>query len=312
MKPDLIIAHGPACLDGRIAAWVLWSKWPEVPIVYAQYGDEAPDVTGKHVLIVDFSYPKSVLAAMAAEAKSITVLDHHKTAQDDLAEFKTLQIRSPESVQFHADSGRGPRIQALFDMTKSGAKLAWEYVWPGRTAPMIVQFVEDRDLWLFHLDGTKEINAFLMSFDYDMAAFNRFARQIEGAGERAHIIAEGSAILRDRYRLMQQMLDSTTRTMVIGGHRVPVANMPYAMASDAAGQLAEGNPFAATYFDRSDGLRAFSLRSREGGLDVSEIAELYKGGGHKGAAGILMPAGWEGDPEPAAPGVTILDEEIVE
>ena len=65
--------------------------------------------------------------------------------------------------------------------------------------------------------------------------------------------------------------------MVIGGHRVPVANLPYTMASDAAGAMAEDAPFAACYFDRADA-RVFSLRSRgEDGLDVSEIAARYGG-----------------------------------
>jgi nanoRNase/pAp phosphatase (c-di-AMP/oligoRNAs hydrolase) len=33
----------------------------------------------------------------------------------------------------------------------------------------------------------------------------------------------------------------------------------------------------------------FSLRSTEEGLDVSEIAKLYGGGGHKHAAGFKVP-----------------------
>lgn len=82
--------------------------------------------------------------------------------------------------------------------------------------------------------------------------------------------------------------------MVIGGHNVPVAAAPYALASDVAGTMAEGEPFAATYVDGPKG-RAFSLRSRGDGLDVSRIAQAYGGGGHRGAAGFLMPLGWEGD-----------------
>ena len=58
--------------------------------------------------------------------------------------------------------------------------------------------------------------------------------------------------------------------------------------------MAEGEPFAATYVDSPKG-RAFSLRSRRDGVDVSQIAATYGGGGHRGAAGFLMPSGWEGD-----------------
>ena len=38
--------------------------------------------------------------------------------------------------------------------------------------------------------------------------------------------------------------------------------------------MAQGEPFAACYYDKEDG-RVFSLRSTEDGLDVSEIAKAY-------------------------------------
>lgn len=311
MKPDVCIYHGPVCSDGFAAAWVIASKWPGTPLIPAQYGDEPPIVAGMHVLIVDFSYPKAVLEEMARTAKCITVLDHHKTAQADLAEFTVLQLRSAGSVDFHATHSAGKRIQAIFNMEKSGARLAWEYAWGAIQPPMIIQHVEDRDLWKFSLQDTRAVVTFLLSHPFDLDAWTRYAKALESPGDRLRMVYEGEAILRDRDRMLQDLLNLTTRTMVIGGHKVPVANMPYSMASDAAGQLAEGYPFAATYFDRADGLRAFSLRSR-GGADVSAIAEEYGGGGHPGAAGFSAPAGWEGElvaVETAR--VTVVDEEIV-
>ena len=44
---------------------------------------------------------------------------------------------------------------------------------------------------------------------------------------------------------------------------------------------------AACYCDTPEG-RTFSLRSREDGLDVSEIATLFGGGGHRNAAGFRL------------------------
>ena len=37
------------------------------------------------------------------------------------------------------------------------------------------------------------------------------------------------------------------------------------------------------------------LRSTDDGLDVSEIAKQYGGGGHRNAAGFRMDSGWEGE-----------------
>ena len=106
---------------------------------------------------------------------------------------------------------------------------------------------------------------------------------------------QGSAIERKHFKDIAELLAVSARPMVIGGHRVKVANLPYTMSSDAAGKLAEGEPFGACYMDTPDG-RVFSLRSHgEQAVDVSEIAKAYGGGGHKNAAGFTAPIGWEGE-----------------
>ena len=51
--------------------------------------------------------------------------------------------------------------------------------------------------------------------------------------------------------------------------------------------MSEGEPFAACYYETAKG-RVYSLRSREGGVDVSVIASLFGGGGHKNAAGFRI------------------------
>jgi oligoribonuclease NrnB/cAMP/cGMP phosphodiesterase (DHH superfamily) len=75
--------------------------------------------------------------------------------------------------------------------------------------------------------------------------------------------------------------------MNIGGHNVPMANLPYTLTSDAGHLLAKGEPFAGCYWDTPKG-RVFSLRSQDDGLDVSEIAKQYGGGGHKNASGFRL------------------------
>jgi hypothetical protein len=80
-------------------------------------------------------------------------------------------------------------------------------------------------------------------------------------------------------------------TVEIGGYAVPVVNAPYIFASELAGALAEGHPFAATYYFNGKE-QVWSLRSRgESGIDVSEIAQQHGGGGHKNAAGFKCDLG---------------------
>jgi nanoRNase/pAp phosphatase (c-di-AMP/oligoRNAs hydrolase) len=68
-------------------------------------------------------------------------------------------------------------------------------------------------------------------------------------------------------------------------YRVPIVNATV-LFSEIAGELAQGHPFAAVYFDRPDGKRQWSLRSAPEGLDVAEIAKAHGGGGHTHAAGF--------------------------
>ncbi len=95
------------------------------------------------------------------------------------------------------------------------------------------------------------------------------------------------------------MIERTERPMIIGGFRVPVANVPYAQRNAAATFLYTKYPevpFAATYYDTPKG-RKFSLRSNATtGADVDAIARKYgTGGGHVHAAGLMMPLNWQGD-----------------
>lgn len=294
MTPDICIFHGPSCADGFAAAWVVWQRWPNALFYSAKYGDAPPDnLEGKHVVIVDFSYPRDVLRDMVAVggARSITVVDHHDTAETELKEFAVGQLIDDSVLR-----ERHTPIQALFDKSRSGAVMAWEYAWgTGSPAPQMLYHVQDRDLWRFNMEGTRELGALMMSYPQDFEQFGKLVMQVENPGLKVGLIAQGAAILRDRDRLLADIIAATGRRMVIGGHDVPVANAPYMFASDAGDLLGRGEAFAATYFDREDGKRQFSLRRREGHLRVNDIAKQYGGGGHEAAAGFTVPLGWEGE-----------------
>ena len=82
---SLCIYHGN-CADGFGAAWVVRRALGEhVDFHAGVYQDDPPDVTDREVILVDFSYKRAVLEKMAESATNILVLDHHKTAADDLS-----------------------------------------------------------------------------------------------------------------------------------------------------------------------------------------------------------------------------------
>lgn len=285
MKDIICIYHGN-CADGFGAAWCVRHalRIGEDQFFAAVHGNPPPDVTGKRVVMVDFAYKRPVIEQMAEQARSILILDHHKSAEADLAEYP----EPPADLTGHAGWIPESGVYALFDMERSGAGIAWDY-FHNTTRPRLIDHIEDRDLWRFRLEGTREIQAAAFSYPYDFEVWDELMDI-----HASELWREGVAIERKHHKDVAELVGVTRREMVLGGHRVPVANLPYTMVSDAAHMMAEGQPFAACYWDTPDG-RTFGLRSTEAGIDVSEIATKYGGGGHKNAAGFRMPVGWEGD-----------------
>lgn len=280
MNRPLVIYHGN-CADGFSAAWCFWRKYgADADYVAGVYQQDPPDVTGRDVYLVDFSYKRPVVEAMLKAAASVCLIDHHKTAIDDLRPL------------FMQDSWTGePKQLAHFtDLNRSGATLAWDYLFPGEDRPLLLGHVEDRDLWRFKLAGTREIQALVFSHEYTFETWDRLmsADQVE----LLKMTAAGAAIERKHHKDVAELVGVCKRRMVIGGHSVPVASLPYTLVSDAAHLMAQGEPFAACYWDTAEG-RTFGLRATDDGVDVSEIAKQYGGGGHAKAAGFKVPRSHE-------------------
>lgn len=259
----IVIYHG-RCIDGFTAAWVARLRYGEDSATYvpAKYGDAPPDVTGEDVLIVDFSYPRATLEAMAASAKSLLVLDHHRTAAADL-----------DGLPY-----------AHFDMGRSGAGLTWDRLFADNVRPPLVSYVEDRDLWRFALPSSKEINAVIGATEQTWENWDELRCQV--SAEIGATVRSGALLLRSVNRYVSEM-SKQARTIDFEGHRVPIVNAPYLNVSELVGALAETAPFAIGWYQRGDGKYAYSLRSR-GDFDVSELAKKYGGGGHKNAAGFVV------------------------
>jgi oligoribonuclease NrnB/cAMP/cGMP phosphodiesterase (DHH superfamily) len=225
--------------------------------------------------MVDFSYPRATTFALCQVTRSLTVFDHHKTAQEELKNF----VEHP---------ALGTRI--VFDMERSGAAITWDELhpqedpdWPVTSRPWYVDYVQDRDLWCFALPDSREINAYLMALPHTIEAWDRLrdmmsadAREL-GKAIRLHI---------DHYI---EKVTAQVQRGEIGGYSVRVVCAAYPNISDVCNKLCETwGGVGVGWFERGDSQIQFSLRSI-GEIDVSAIAKTYGGGGHKNAAGFQLP-----------------------
>ena len=279
MTKPLCIYHG-ACDDGFAAAWcVRKALGDDVEFYPGVYQKEPPPHDGRDIVFVDFSYKRPVLEFMANRARSILILDHHATAAEDLADIEA----APQFIDWRgaaAIDGAGNNMFALFDMNRSGAAMAWDY-FIGGERPDFIEYVQDRDLWRKKLPFGDEFTIALRSYPQDFKSWDRLVN-----GGAAPLIQEGHAIQR-YYRLRVEELKKSAYLAMLCGHKIAIANAPYFAASEVAGELAAWPDvaFGACFFEVERGRWQYSLRSR-GSFDVSAVARVFGGGGHKMAAGF--------------------------
>jgi len=307
---NYILYHGN-CPDGFGAAFAAWLRFGYgAEYIPVSYGKPVPDmITGDEtaVYIVDFSYPTHEIEDMITSHGRVVVLDHHATARTELESLMPEYGADPYLIRF--------------DMEKSGAVLAWEYFHHDTAVPEFFLYLQDRDLWQFKLDQSREVSMALRSYPYDFYRWQSISgiygpiripvdREMDALSK---LKSEGVACR----RLTEQQVDNMakhhrwayidtkhqkitfTEKLEPGGNGEPMVPaqidiMPVSNAtvffSEVGEKLLEMYPAmncAAYYTDRSDGRRQWGLRSRST-FDCSKVAKAFGGGGHKQASGFVQ------------------------
>lgn len=279
MSDSLVIYHG-GCRDGWASAWVLHKVMPDAVYYAGHYGQPPPFdlISGKDVYIVDFSYKRAALIDVAQRARSLVVLDHHKTAMDELSGLADGSVLPVDELSVH------------FNMDKSGVGMAWDHFFPETPRPWLVDYVEDRDLWLKGLPFSDAANAYISTIEFD---FDEWDKLEQMSLEEAVVL--GRPVVAKTQQYVREVLKNAMRVNFCG-YVVPIVNAPQVDISELLHELAkrpfketldiaEPPEFAMGWWQRSDGRFQYSLRSI-GDFDVSKLAKDYDGGGHKNAAGF--------------------------
>lgn len=259
---NLVIYHAN-CTDGFGAAYSAWKLLGDRAEYHAaKYGEPPPDVKGKNVVVLDFSYDNATTKLLMKEAKGFLVIDHHKSAMVELHDVSCTH----------------------FDMNHSGAMLSWRFFHPGKEAPRLIKFIEDRDLWKWEIPYSKEFSAAFDMVKFDFEEFDKYLDDsaVDDAQERgAYILAYSKTVISKIAK------HATPRKLV--GKDVLVVNSPHWM-SEIGNTLGPRCDFAVIwYWDHDTRQVKVSLRAHHDDADVSEVAKRYGGGGHRKAAGFSLP-----------------------
>ena len=258
---DTVIYHAN-CHDGFCAAWLCHQHWPKAAFIPSQYGQNLPDsayIDGKNVLVLDFSYPRSIVESMYERAESFLLLDHHETALKNLTDLPYCTL----------------------DNEKSGARLTWELLSKNllrsKKIHWLVQYTEDRDLWKHLLPFTHEVNAAIRSYPLDFDIWDQL-----GNKSVDEVIQEGTCIRRYRNTLIKEHVKYARETVIDGYKAAIIQCTASELSSDIAAELLQGDAEVAIIVKETHDGKIYQLRSKD--VDVSKIAEARGGGGHKKSA----------------------------
>jgi oligoribonuclease NrnB/cAMP/cGMP phosphodiesterase (DHH superfamily) len=259
---NMVIYHAD-CTDGFGAAYAAWSRLGNRADYHAcKHGTPPPDVTGKVVVILDFSFDNATTKKMIEDAAELIVIDHHKSAMVELHDISHTH----------------------FDMTKSGAMLSWEYFHPGKEPPKFIRYIQDRDLWKWELEYSKEFSAAFDMVPFEFEEFEKFEDDsvFDDARKRGSFILAYS-------KTVVKKVSEQAQLRKMGGKDVLVVNSSHWM-SEIGARLAPDCDFALIwYWDHETQDTKVSLRAFHEMVDVSEIAKQFGGGGHKKASGFQLP-----------------------
>ncbi|MBA3789396.1 hypothetical protein H0X32_03325 [Patescibacteria group bacterium] len=268
MERTMILYHAN-CPDGFGGAYAAWKKFADTAeYLPVKYGRPVPeDLSGAHLFFVDFCYEKEVMDQIVAEAKSVTVLDHHlgvRAVTESMPEF-------------------------VFDNNHSGATIAWRYFHPDTPVPALLLFVEDDDIYRFALPDTRAVLAYLIVNPYEFEAWDQLVQQLEDRKGREEFFIKARVYM-EYFGLLAKYAASKANLVAFEGYECYFANSHplITLKSTVAEVLYKEKPPIALVVSAHPEGYGVSIRS-DGTVDVAEIARKYGGNGHSASAGFQIP-----------------------
>jgi oligoribonuclease NrnB/cAMP/cGMP phosphodiesterase (DHH superfamily) len=257
----IVIYHGD-CPDGFGGAYAAWKKFgARAAYLPAMDRFALPcPLKNKEVYLIDYTYQEDLIKKLLSDNKRVTAIDHHITAE---CAAKLTQNYS-------------------FALDHSGAVLAWNYFHPGKKVPMMLRYVEDRDLWRWKLPASKAVLAYFDLAARSFVAWDKAVKEFEQTKQRKMYKEKGELLLRYEKILLDETLPSA-ELVRFAGHTVFAVNAPHRLTSEIGNILAKKTNSFAIVWREMTGTVKVSLRSASA-VDVAKIAKKFGGGGHKRAA----------------------------
>ncbi len=265
MKKIVVLYHSD-CPDGFGAAWAAWRRFGN-KADYLPIKHQIPPPRGlknKEIYLLDITYAGKELEKLLKD-NTVTTIDHHLSVKKEVE----------RAHQFY------------FSNNNSGSVLTWQFFHGKKPIPLLLRYIEDRDLWKFKLPYSRTLLAAVDLVDFNFRKWDKLAADFEKTGVRKKILEEGKAIVKYQEKSARDLIKKADLA-IFQGRRVWVVNT-YLLKNEVAHALVRKGPPVALVWNRQGDEIRVSLRS-SGGVDVAKMAQKYRGGGHKASAGFAYDA----------------------
>lgn len=300
-----VVCYHSNCCDGFGAAYCFWKYFSDkesdnsnisfLPLSHSTREADfrknvLPKLKNKNVIFVDFIPPKNVLLDCLQVPSKVVMLDHHGPVVESLKQFDES---FPGLVQKHI----------FFDNDRSGAILAWDYVFPGMNAPMFLQYIEDRDIWR-QPRKFQETDPFVASFysavSFDFEEFDSYLDQemLDNAIFEGKILLKYQALeilsLSKRACEREIVINDITYHVYVINTNVYFSDLGNYLTNQLCPSFGDVKcDFAMMWsYNHQTNQVKFSLRSdwtkENPTTNVAEIAQYFGGNGHAPAADFTV------------------------
>ena len=311
LMKTMIVYHAN-CIDGITSATVVnkfllekeGTPQEDIHTFPMSYDDDIVELYQKltafeieNLYIVDFSFNVQTLLELNNYVALISLYDHHASAFRNLmGSDYPLHETSHEQFYLRDEHNDPTDIFITLNNNESGASLCWKKLMNApdtfddvseRDLPNLIKYVRDYDLWRFKHPETKALNKVFKALSKDVLTFTALLTFLDEPLAVSEYHKQGLALLEYEESIEDSIISQSTTPITINGISGLVCNAPYAFASNIGYKLAlKSKTFGAIWTQQSEGRVVFSLRSNGDECDVSKLAEVMGGGGHKNASGF--------------------------
>lgn len=227
------------------------------------------------IYVLDYCLPPKY---MDKYFNKIRWIDHHQSSIDQMKVIETSHAKP---------------IAGLREIGKSGCLLTWEWFYPGVKPPLVVQLVNDRDIWAWEFgDDTAAFSEASRLFMRDCTSWQQLLKSDDLTITKLN---QGKGFLEYIRFIVDNYNDALSWEGYFEGHPAVFLNGSSLLSGEIHKRIRDDHPnvmFALLFTAKGDQVRVSLYRNdKYKTFYVNKIAEKYGGGGHPGAAGFHTDSG---------------------